>query len=258
MDVRFDAIGVAMRSQTQFPCYDSCMSEPLTLKEVIRRLEREKLDHKVAYGFGNPHSYRGYYDRLCFEPVLDTTVRDMLEAAQSSVGKVFTGWKGGDYVMTLYTDCHLNRRGHCMDGEDELTKEVLEMMLSTIAVPSYLTELYRETVIETRKEDVVLAVRRPDYPTSYVFEGEDSRIKIIDLDLGSSFDETRLSPDDREAVEELATSVLKQLNDNGLDEWSEVRHEAEDILAGLLERVGSSLDDIRSGLDGEPQADLSL
>ena len=235
------------------------MSEPLSLKEVIRRLEKEEPDRKVAYGFGNPHSYRGYYDQLCFEPVLDTTVGDMLEAARSSVGKTFTGWKGGDYTMNPYTECYLNRQGHCMiDGEDALTKDVLKMMLSTIDVPDYVTELYRGTVIETRKEDVVLAVRRPDYPTSYVFEGEDSRIKIIDLDLGSSFDETRLSPDDREAVEELATSVLKQLNDSGLDEWSEVRREAEDILAGLLERVGSSLDDVRSGLDGEPQTDLSL
>jgi hypothetical protein len=238
-------------------CYDSCMSECLSLGAVIQRLRREDPERKVAYGFGNPHSYRGYYQELCFEPVLDTTVGAMLEAAESSVGKTFTGWKGGDFTMGLYTDCYLNFQGHCMlDGEDALSEDALNMMLATIEVDDYVTALYRKTVIATRPEDVVLVIRRPDDPNSYVLDSEESRIRIVDLDLGNSFDESHLDEDDRDAVEELATSILGQLSD--LDEFSEVRRVAEDTLGDLLEQVGLTLEDVQRRLAVEPELSLSL
>jgi hypothetical protein len=81
------------------------------LGDVISHLESLPADMVVEHGFGDPHSYRGYYEDLSFEPIDNTTVGEMLAHARSAVGKTFTGYKGGDYVMDLDTDCWLAECG---------------------------------------------------------------------------------------------------------------------------------------------------
>lgn len=85
----------------------------MTLSELIKRLESEPLDKNVPIGFGHPHSYRGFYEDLAFEPVTDTTVGDMLTAAKYALGKTFTGYKGGEFRMGAYTDVWLAHYGRC-------------------------------------------------------------------------------------------------------------------------------------------------
>jgi hypothetical protein len=83
----------------------------MLLKELIEILERCELS-KTVEGFGNPHSYRGYYDKLAFEP-MTTTIKDMLEAALSANGECYTGYKGGEFTMDGDTEVHIAYEGCC-------------------------------------------------------------------------------------------------------------------------------------------------
>lgn len=98
----------------------------MKLKELIAELKKHPKKQKVALGFHNPHSYRGYYDCLAFEPKENTTVGEMLNAAKSALGNTYCGWKGGEYTMTGDTECYLANMG-CI-GE-EIDKTLLELML---------------------------------------------------------------------------------------------------------------------------------
>src|SRR4051812_10967667 len=86
------------------------------LKELIETLETYDPATPVPIGFNNPHSYRGYYDQLAFEPKENTTIGAMLESAKRAMGKTYTGYKGGEYTMGEYTDCNLANYGCC--GEE--------------------------------------------------------------------------------------------------------------------------------------------
>ncbi len=88
----------------------------MTLDELIAALETEDPDRMLPLGFTNPHSYRGYYEQLAFEPAANASIGSMLQAARSALGATFEGWKGGDYTMGRFTDCHLAWRGRC--GEE--------------------------------------------------------------------------------------------------------------------------------------------
>jgi hypothetical protein len=99
----------------------------LTLGEVIARLELEDPGRRLADGFANPHSYRGYYDQLAFEPASAVLVDDMLGAARSALGSTYQGWKGGDYMMTADTDCWIAVEGLSAGGW--ITGVVLDTML---------------------------------------------------------------------------------------------------------------------------------
>lgn len=99
------------------------------LKELIEALEA--VEDKAAVlpiGFAGPHSYRGYYDQLAFEPAANVTVQSMLDAAKSAMGRTFTGYKGGEFVMGEYTDCWLADYGCC--GET-IGPMLLRFMLSS-------------------------------------------------------------------------------------------------------------------------------
>ena len=82
----------------------------MTLDELIERLEKEDPALVVENGFGNPHSYRGYYERVAFEPVARTTIGDMLREAKSALGATYCGWKGGEYVMHGFTGSSWSQR----------------------------------------------------------------------------------------------------------------------------------------------------
>lgn len=84
----------------------------MTLGDLIKRLEKADPNKPIALGFGHPHSYRGYYEDLAFEPVRNTTVGAMLACAKEAMGKTYTGYKGGEYEMGEYTDVWLSHYGH--------------------------------------------------------------------------------------------------------------------------------------------------
>lgn len=92
---------------------DDIRPEELVLGELIERLEQEPLGKRLKLGFANPHSYRGYYEQLAFEPARNVTVGEMLAAARSALGKTFQGWKGGDYVMDEGSCVWLAQQGDC-------------------------------------------------------------------------------------------------------------------------------------------------
>ena len=83
----------------------------MTLGDLIATLEKADPDKIVPVGFSNPHSYRGIYTDVAFEPTPNVTIGSMLAAARSAVGATFEGWKGGDFTMNEYTDCWLAREG---------------------------------------------------------------------------------------------------------------------------------------------------
>ena len=61
----------------------------------------------------NPHSYRGYYNQLSFEPDREAsqTVEETLKLCESLVGNVYIGWKGGEYEMGLDTELNYALEG---------------------------------------------------------------------------------------------------------------------------------------------------
>ncbi|HEX6939884.1 MAG TPA: hypothetical protein VF158_10770 [Longimicrobiales bacterium] len=71
----------------------------MTLGALIGALEALPADRDIT-GFGGPHSYRGYYEDLAFEPSEAVqTVADLLATCRGCMGRVFEGYKGGEYVM---------------------------------------------------------------------------------------------------------------------------------------------------------------
>lgn len=98
----------------------------MMLLQLIRTLENYPPTLVLPIGFHDPHSYRGYYECLAFQPTENVTVGSMLECAKSALGATFSGWKSGDYTMTEYTDVYLAQVGSC--GE-ELGPMLLGYML---------------------------------------------------------------------------------------------------------------------------------
>lgn len=54
----------------------------MTLGELIKALEAEDPMWVLTHGFSSPHSYRGFYNQLAFEPEKDISIGAMLEAAK--------------------------------------------------------------------------------------------------------------------------------------------------------------------------------
>lgn len=100
----------------------------MKLKNLIEWLRQQDKNAVVTDGFGSPHSDRGSYIDLAFNPVEKTTFGEMLKHAEKAVGATFEGWKGGKYTMDEYTDCHIGEYGEC--GE-EITTAHLKLWLLT-------------------------------------------------------------------------------------------------------------------------------
>jgi hypothetical protein len=100
----------------------------MTLDELIAALEAADPALVLRDGFTNPHSYRGIYADLAFEPARNVTVGEMLADARSALGATYQGWKGGDYTMTGWADCWLSEEGHASD--ETLGPTLLRLMLA--------------------------------------------------------------------------------------------------------------------------------
>jgi hypothetical protein len=108
----------------------------MTLGELIAELEKFRPETYVGYGLCNPHSYRGYYDELAFEPAA-TTVGEMLQMARGALGATYQGWKGGQFQMGANTPCHIAVEG--CTGEP-LTRTALAFMLDFRTLDPELAE----------------------------------------------------------------------------------------------------------------------
>ena len=103
----------------------------MTLEDLIEELEKHDPSKVVPLGFDHPHSYRGYYAELAFEPKWNTTVGEMLQAARSALGATFTGWKGGEFKMEEHTECHISVEGDSFNS-DSIGPILLKYMLGGI------------------------------------------------------------------------------------------------------------------------------
>lgn len=88
----------------------------LDLGELILALEAEDPTRILPIGFNNPHSFRGDYVDLAFEPAVDVSIGDMLAAARAALGSTYQGWKGGDYTMAEHTTCWISYEGESSDN----------------------------------------------------------------------------------------------------------------------------------------------
>lgn len=88
----------------------------MTLGKLIEWLEAQDPELIVKDGFGSPHSDRGDYSELAFSPVNEAKIGDMLTYAKSAVGSTYTGYKGGEFEMSLRTSVYIGEYGYC--GEE--------------------------------------------------------------------------------------------------------------------------------------------
>lgn len=103
----------------------------ISLGGIIERLEREDPTRVLPVGFAEPHSYRGYYHELAFEPRRDITIGEMLDAARTALGATYQGYKGGDYTMNEHTDCWIAEYG--TDSDNKIGPLLLELLLAQSA-----------------------------------------------------------------------------------------------------------------------------
>lgn len=102
------------------------------LKELIEQLELLPQDGVLPFGFGEPMSYRGYYEELAFEPIENAKVSDMLAHAKSAMGKTFTGYKGGEFEMGEFSDCYIAEYG--TNAGDKIGMTLINMWRNHLGV----------------------------------------------------------------------------------------------------------------------------
>lgn len=106
----------------------------MTLDELINALHEQDPALVLPRGFANPHSYRGFFDELAFEPTENVTVGSMLGACWSARGETYTACKGGEYTMTGDTPCWLALHGS--NGGEEITPELLAGLIAAGTLPA--------------------------------------------------------------------------------------------------------------------------
>jgi len=85
----------------------------MTLGKMIAVLEAMPKETLIN-GVGPLHSYRGYYCDLAFEPdATKVSASGVLAMCKSAMGKVFQGYKGGDFVMGELTPLWVASYGCC-------------------------------------------------------------------------------------------------------------------------------------------------
>jgi hypothetical protein len=88
----------------------------MTLGTLIDWLKQQDPDLIVKDGFGYPHSDRGSYEELAFDPLPEAKIGDMLKFAKEANGSTYMGWKGGEYRMDKNTSVYIGEYGKC--GEE--------------------------------------------------------------------------------------------------------------------------------------------
>lgn len=85
----------------------------MILLDIITKLQAANPNLVVPMGFARPHSYRGDYSQLAFEPQQNVTVAEMLASAKEADGKKYSGYKGGNYLMDGNVTVYLALYGDC-------------------------------------------------------------------------------------------------------------------------------------------------
>lgn len=101
----------------------------MTLIELIAELKKHNPETVVKHGFAHPHSYRGDYAQVAFEPADNIAIGKMLAAAEEANGETYEGYKGGYYEMGDWTDVYLASYGNC--GE-QIGAMLLSYMLADV------------------------------------------------------------------------------------------------------------------------------
>ena len=83
----------------------------MTLGALIERLKSLPTDTRIA--LSDPHSYRGYYSDLSFEPFDSQPASDLLVDCIGAMGAIFTGYKGGEFPMHSGVPVWVANRGSC-------------------------------------------------------------------------------------------------------------------------------------------------
>ena len=104
----------------------------INLAELIEELEKLPQDKFVSHGFHNPHSYRGYYQELAFEPKKDAKISGMLACAKDALGSTYTGWKGGEFTMKEWTECYITEEGS--GGGDRIGQTIINLWKNELGV----------------------------------------------------------------------------------------------------------------------------
>jgi len=106
----------------------------MALGKMIEVLEAMPATTEIE-GLGKFDSYRGYYCDLAFEPIKGKRpTSDILEQCRDAMGQVFTGYKGGKFMMGKLTPLWLAGYGDCgekiiairSDGTVETEREDLD------------------------------------------------------------------------------------------------------------------------------------
>lgn len=108
------------------------MGNNTTLGILITWLKKQDPNLVVKDGFGEPHSDRGSYDELAFDPLSESRIADMLRHAESAVNATFTGYKGGEYTMYEHTPVYIGEYG---DSGTPITPTHFKYWLLTARVP---------------------------------------------------------------------------------------------------------------------------
>lgn len=98
------------------------------LGKLIEILKAEDQNKVCRFGFNNPHSWRGVYAELAFEPAENVSVAEMLSCAEYAVGTTCVGYKGGYFTMNEWTEVHISNYG---DSHDFLPEFGLRFILDT-------------------------------------------------------------------------------------------------------------------------------
>ena len=89
----------------------------LTLGMFVSVLESAAVYHVRTDqdgGIDKPHSYRGYYSDLAFEPTPEPTpAATVLPMVRHALGNIYYGYKGGEYPMGSETPLWLAHYGDC-------------------------------------------------------------------------------------------------------------------------------------------------
>ena len=99
------------------------------VKEIPTEWGLDKSPVDISFDFGSAYpiglsSWRGSYDHLainyslsgyddCTSQSANRKLKDFVLELESSVGKQYTGWKGGDYTMTTDTLLWVDNDGNC-------------------------------------------------------------------------------------------------------------------------------------------------
>ena len=126
-------------------------SNQLLLGEIILLLERAPKDAAIIFDTGEfPgrfRSWRGRYNELAlsFDGDGSATVGDLLAEATAAVGKIFQGYKGGDYTMGRGTPLWMANYGDTSHDYDSNCYRMLTGARAEddgVVITTALTECY--------------------------------------------------------------------------------------------------------------------